>query len=387
MPKKEGFDFDRPINRRNTDSLKWDLFKEPEAISMWLADMDFYSPPQVREALHNQVDHGVFGYTLPPRELKQEIASLLLKQYHSKIQTDWIVWLPGLVTGLNVACRTAGGQGDDVLTTVPVYPPFLSAPGYSDRNLVTVPLMDTGKKWIIDFNRLEDAFTDRTRLFMLCNPHNPVGKMYTEKELSTLAAICEKRDIIICSDEIHCDLILSKEKRHFPTAATFPAMAEQTITLMAPSKTFNLPGLGCAFAIIPSSDLRGRFKKEKAGIVPEVNMLGYTAAQAAYRYGWPWLSELLDYLRNNHAILKSYINKIPGLSMTDVEATYLAWLNTSETGITDPASFFKKAGVILSAGKDFTVPGSPGMEYLRLNFACPKSMLIEALVRMSRALK
>jgi len=365
MPERERFDFDTPIDRKNTDSLKWDFFKAPEIISMWLADMDFYSPPQVQEALRKQVDHGVFGYTLPPKELKQEIASLLLKHYNWAIKTEWILWLPGLVTGLNVACRTAGRQGDDVLTTIPIYPPFLSAPRNSDRNLITVPLTDTGKQWMIDFNRLEDALTDRTRLFMLCNPHNPVGKMYTEKELSNLASICEKKDVIICSDEIHCDLILSAGKGHLPTAATVPAMAEQTITLMAPSKTFNLPGLGCAFAIIPGNDLRQRFKKEKAGIVPDVNMLGYTAALAAYRHGWPWLSDLIDYLRGNHTILQSYINKIPGLSMTDVEATYLAWINTSKAGIKKPAEFFREAGVILSAGKDFSVPGSPGAEYLR----------------------
>ncbi len=333
------------------------------------------------DALHRRVEHGVFGYTLPPEELVDTVVLMLDREYGWKIKTEWIVWLPGLVTGLNVTCRAVGKDGDDVLTTVPVYPPFLSAPKYSQRNLITVPLVQTESRWAIDFDQLESAVTPKTRLFILCSPHNPAGRVFNRDELRNLVDICQRHDIIICSDEIHCQLILDQDKRHIPTAVSGPEVADRTITLMAPSKTYNLPGLGCSAAIIPNSEIRKRFRRAAAGIVPFVNVLGYTAALAAYRDSAAWLAALLDYLRQNRDLVEKAVGEMPGLSMHHVEATYLAWIDTRAAEIDDPAAFFEEGGVGLSDGVHF---GGPG--FVRLNFGCSRVTLLEALRRMRNAL-
>jgi len=375
------YDFSTPVERHGTASLKWDKYRGTDIIPMWLADMDFQSPPAVVEALQQRVAHGVFGYTAASEELVEIVCTRLYRQYQWKISPEWLVWLPGLVTGLNLACRSVGHDSDEVLTAVPVYPPFLSAPGYSRRNLVTVPLIQTDGRWEFDFERFEQAITPRTKLFLLCNPHNPVGRLFTVAELETLAQICERHRLVVCSDEIHCELILDGHRRHVPTATIRPDLADGTITLMAPSKTFNLPGLGLSFAIIPNKGLRQSFQQAMAGIVPHVNALGYAAGTAAYRDGRDWHTALLDYLRENRDMVEDSVSRMPGLTMTHVEATYLAWLDARETGLEDPVGFFETAGVGLFDGKYY---GGPG--FLRLNFGCPRSILVEALTRMSRAL-
>ena len=244
------FDFSLPVERRDTASMKWDKYQNRDIIPLWVADMDFCSPPAVIDALHRRVDHGVFGYTLPPESLKAAVVEKLMADFDWAIQPRWLVWLPGLVTGFNVACRAAGQANDAVMTAVPVYPHFLTAPGNQRRHLIKVPLKEKDNHWKFDFDRLKSAITPETCLFLLCNPHNPVGRVFSRTELNTLAAICEEHDIIICSDEIHCELILDSDKSHIPTATLDTAIAQRTITLMSPSKTFNLPGLGCAFAVI-----------------------------------------------------------------------------------------------------------------------------------------
>ncbi len=375
------FDFDTPIDRHNTASLKWDKYKGRDIIPMWVADMDFRSPPAVIEALHQRVDHGVFGYTIAPEELAESVIDTLQDDYGWKIESEWITWLPGLVTGLNVTCRAVGEDGDDVLTSVPVYPPFLSAPKYSRRNLLTVPLAEADGRWAFDFDRLESAITPRTRLFILCNPHNPAGRVFTAEELVTLTEIYLKHDIIICSDEIHCGLVLDEDKSHIPTATLSPQIADRTITLMAPSKTFNVPGLGCSFAIISNPELRKSFRRAAAGIVPFVNTLGYTAALAAYRDSAQWHRELLNYLRDNRNMVEHSIAEMPGLSMNHVEATYLAWIDARPLELEDAVKFFEDAGVGLSDGAQFD-----GQGFLRLNFGCPRITLEKALERMQKAM-
>lgn len=376
------FDFDTPIDRRGTASMKWEKYAKRDIIPLWVADMDFRSPPIVIEALKQRVDHGVFGYTLPPQELTDEVISMLQQRYGWAVAFDWIVWLPGLVTGLNVACRAVGERYSDVMTAVPVYPPFLTAPKYSQRNLITVPLTETEGRWTFDFERLENAVTPATRLFILCNPHNPVGRIFNREELSALLEICEKHDIVICSDEIHCELLLDQNKPHLLTATINPDFTERTLTLMAPSKTFNLPGLGCSFAVIPEQKLRRQFRRVMSGIVPHLSPLAYASALAAYRSGHEWHAALLDYLRGNRDVVTRSINNMPGISMTHVEATYLAWINMHATGIQDAVTFFEKAGVGLSDGNEF---GGPG--FVRLNFGCPLALLQEALQRMRLALE
>jgi cystathionine beta-lyase len=382
MKKSELFDFDTPVERRGTASMKWEKYKNQNIIPMWVADMDFRSPPAVIRAIQQRTADGVFGYTLTPEELNDRVVSMLQKTYNWSVKSEWLVWLPGLVTGLNVACRAVGKDGDDVMTAVPAYPPFLSAPGFSRRSLIRVPLEEKDNRWQFDFDRLEKMITDKTRLFILCNPHNPVGRVYTRSELAKLAAICDKHDIVICSDEIHCGLILDIDKFHVPTATLDPEVAVRTITLMAPSKTFNLPGLGCAFAVISAKELRRQFKNHMAGIVPRPNVLGYVAAMAAFTECTGWHAALLDYLRGNLETIVCAIRQMPLFSMAPVEATYLAWIDMRSSGLKSPVSFFEASGVGLQDGIEFDGPG-----FARLNFGCSRSLLEKALERMTAAME
>jgi cystathionine beta-lyase len=343
--------------------------------------MDFRSPPAVIAALHQRAEHGIFGYTVAPEELVETVIANLGGRYGWLVRPEWLVWLPGLVTGLNVACRAVGVDGDEVLTTVPVYPPFLSAPGNSRRRLRTVPLVGKGGRWELDFEALKRAISDRTRLFLLCSPHNPAGRVFSHAELERLAALCVEHDLVICSDEIHAELILDPDRRHTPTAALDAEVARRTITLLAPSKTYNIPGLGCSLAVIPDERLRRDFRMAMAGIVPEVNLFGYTAALAAYREGGEWLKGLLVYLRGNRDRVAAAVDAMPGLTVNRVEATYLAWIDTRAAALSDPLAFFEVAGVGLSDGREF---GGPG--FVRLNFGCPRAVLDKALARMAQAL-
>ena len=297
------------------------------------------------------------------------------------MQPEWIVWLPGLVCGLNLLCRAVGAPGDGVITFTPVYPPFLSAPGLSERTLVTVPLLLQDGRWIMDLDLLERAVTPRTRLLLFCSPHNPVGRVWTAEELAPLVELAGRHDLVIGSDDIHAGLVLDEDKRHIPIATLSPEAARRTITLFAPSKTFNIPGLGCSFAVIGDPLLRRAFRAAMGRIIPHVNILGLTAARAAYRHGEAWRRELVAYLRGNRDLVAAEIASLPGLSMTRVEATYLAWIDARSAGISDPASFFERAGVGLSDGRDFGAPG-----FVRLNFGCSRTLLAEALRRMRTAL-
>ncbi len=375
------FDFDTPIDRGGTSSEKWDRYRGRDIIPLWVADMDFRSPPAVIRALHERVDHGIFGYTRPWQGVTDAVMEHLERDFGWKIEAEWIVWLPGLVCGLNQLCRAVGEEGNEVVTLTPVYPPFLSAPTLSRRNLVRVPLVLRGTRWEADPASLERAITSRCKLLLLCSPHNPVGRCWTKKELSFFAGIAERHDLVIGSDEIHAGLVLDRERRHLPLATLSPDISRRTITLMAPSKTFNIPGLGCAFAIIPDRDLRTSFRRAGEGIVPHVNALGYTATEAAYRQGEVWRRQLIRYLRDNRDLVIDRVTRMPGLSVTPVEATYLAWIDARMAAIDHPARFFEQAGVGLSDGAPFGAPG-----FLRLNFGCPRSLLREALGRMERAL-
>ena len=376
----EMYDFDNPPVRSGTDSAKWQKYNGRDILPMWVADMDFSSPPAVIDVLHQRVAHGVFGYGAPGQKLVETIMDYLQRSFQWKIEPQWIIWLPGLVTGLNTVCRCVGDSGSAVMTTVPVYPPFLSAPRYSDRRLVTSKLHKSSHGWEMDFDDIEKSIGDRTRLFILCNPHNPTGRVFTRNELLTLARICLSRNLIICSDEIHCDLILQPGCRHIPLASLSPEIADNTITLMAPSKTFNIPGLSCSYAVIPDETLRRRFKLSMAGIVPHVNVMGIVAAQAAYQGGQQWLDELKIYLRENRDLTENAINRMPGLSLTAGQATYLAWIDASELNVVRPAKWFETAGVGLSDGAEFGAEN-----FLRLNFGCSRALLTQALERMAAA--
>jgi cysteine-S-conjugate beta-lyase len=375
------FDFDTIVDRSASDSAKWRKYHGREIIPMWVADMDFPAPPAVIQALQQRVDHGVFGYGLPSRQLAQSIIDHVGQSFGWEIESHWIVWLPGLVSGLNAACRTVGKEGDRVLTTVPIYPPFLSAPGNAGRQSTTTPMLFDQGRWRIDMDHLESAIEADTRLFNLCNPHNPTGRVFTRRELTQLAQICERHDLTICSDEIHCDLVLEPTCRHLPIASIAPEIARRTITLMAPSKTFNIPGLSCAYAVISDDALRRRFKRAIDGIVPHNNVLGLVAAQAAFQNGREWLRELILYLRANRDLVHQTINGLSPFDMGPVEATYLAWIDARGCGVENPQRFFEEHGVGLSDGADFGAP-----RYVRLNFGCTRKLLQSALDRMVHAL-
>jgi cystathionine beta-lyase len=374
--------FDQLIDRRATSSEKWEKYADTEILPMWVADTDFMAPDAVIQALHRRIDHGVFGYTSTPPQLNRLVIERMRQRYEWRVEIDDLVWLPGLVCGLNLACRSVGEAGSAVITPAPVYPPFMSAPRLSDRRLIKVPLRrgDDGRS-VIDLAALEAAIDADSKLLLFCNPHNPGGTLYRREELQALAELVIRHDLIICSDEIHCDLILEPGLSHTPIAALGEAIAARTITLMAPSKTYNIAGLGCSFAIIQNPELRRRFQRVRKGIVPEVNLLGYTAALAAYRDGDEWNRAQLEYLRGNRDYLLAAINALPGLKLDPIEATYLAWIDVSAAALENPPHFFEQAGVGMSPGRDF---GDD--RFMRLNFGCPRALLEEAVERMRRAL-
>ncbi|MFZ4791097.1 MAG: MalY/PatB family protein [Candidatus Competibacteraceae bacterium] len=381
------YNFDTLPVRHDTDSLKWQRYGA--ALPLWVADMDFSAPEPVLTALHDRIAHGIFGYGAPPDELTETLCARMADLYRWTVTPEQIIYLPGLVCGLNVVCRAVGEPGDAVLAQTPVYPPFLSAPTHQDRQLLTAELTaeyrDGQLYYTFDDAALADVIRSDTRLFMLCHPHNPVGRSFGIHELTQLAAICEQHDLVICSDEIHCDLLLDGQ-RHIPFATLSLEIAQRCITLMAPSKTFNIAGLGASFAIIQNPELRQRVKNAMRGIVPDVNVLALTAAVAAYQHGGDWLQQLLPYLAANRDVLVDYVDRyLPGVRITKPEATYLAWMDCREAGITgNPHEFFvRNAGVAMNDGTTFG-PGGEG--FIRLNFGCPRATLMEGLERMRAAL-
>ena len=371
------FDFDCIIDRRNSDSLKWHGSRRADVLPMWVADMDFASPPCVLRSIRQRVDHGVFGYSLASDDVNRAVVDWAESHYGWSIDAEWIVWLPGLVPALHVACLACAESTEEVLTFVPVYPPFLSAPSAMGRSLKTVPLVQDKGRWTIDIDEFEKAITARTRLLLFCHPHNPVGRAFEYQELSAVADVCQRHDLVVCSDEIHCDLMLEPRK-HVPLASLNEETVGRTVTLMSAAKTFNTTGLNCGFAVIPNHDLRRRFSAAASGIVPQPNALGYAACQAAFEEGEGWRLELIEYLRQNRDLLQAFLSEhLPVFRMSHVEATYLAWLDTRWLGKRNNAEFFEKAGVRLSDGRAFE-----GRGFMRLNFGCPRETLRAALNRI-----
>ncbi|MEI7704148.1 MAG: PatB family C-S lyase [Deltaproteobacteria bacterium] len=368
------FDFDHPPDRRGTDSLKWGRYSGRDVLPMWVADMDFVVAPPIQEALARRVAHGVFGYSAPWPSLTDAAVEHLSDEYGWAVDPAWLVWLPGVVSALHVACRSVAGGA---VTATPVYPPFLSA----TPRLSTAPLRRGAERWEWDLPALEAALTPETRLLLLCHPHNPVGRAWEEGELRAIDDLAARRGLVVCSDEIHCGLVLEPGRRHFPYARLSPEAARRSITLLAPSKTFNVPGLGCAFAVIPDPELRRAFRGAMRGIVPHVNVLGLVACEASLRHGGPWHRALIDHLRGNRERVMDAVRTIPGLRSTPVEATYLAWIDARGTGLPDPHRAFEEAGVGLSDGTEFG-PGDVYRGFVRLNFGCSRSLLDEALARM-----
>lgn len=382
------YDFDRVIERRGTGSSKW--FRYPrDVVPLWVADMDFTSPEPVVRALRERVEHGVFGYghQLEVTELSEVFADRLQKRYGWHVSPEALVLIPGVIPGFNVACRMLASAGEGIAMLTPLYPPLLRVPGNIGLRFDEVPLArDARGPYGVDLGAFEAALRPDTRIMLLCNPHNPVGRVLTREELTGLAEICLRHGVAIVADEIHCDLVYSGH-RHLPIASLDPEIAERTVTFMSPSKTFNLAGLKTALAIIPNRPLRERFVAARLDLVQTANILGYTAALAAYRDGQPWLDDLLRYLEANRDHVVRYVGaQLPGVSMAAPEGTYLAWLDcrAAELPGYDPFTFFmERAKVALNDGATF---GKNGQGFVRLNFGCPRAQLAEGLARMREAL-
>nr|WP_129723778.1 MalY/PatB family protein [Xylanivirga thermophila] len=384
-------DFDKVVNRRGTYAIKWDYNKEffgrEDVLPMWVADMDFLSPKPVIDALKNRVGHGVFGYTERPESYYKAIIDWEEKRHGLKIQPEWILNSPGVVTSLAFAVDSCTDPGDRVLIQTPVYPPFYNVVKNNGRELVTNPLKMVEGHYEMDFDDLEEKFRSGVKMMILCSPHNPVGRVWTYEELKTLVDMCSRYDVFLVCDEIHSDIVY-KGYRHTSVLSISDWAAQNTITCIAPSKTFNIAGLTTSVAIIPNEVARKKFKAGMDRFHIENNLLGITALEAAYRYGGEWLDELIMYLGDNLRLLSDCIDsEVPGVKLVVPEGTYLAWLDFRALGMDDDelkSFIIHKAGLGLNDGPSFGIDGSG---FQRLNFACPRSILEEGLSRLSKAIK
>ena len=376
------FDFDRVVQRKGTGCIKFD--RRPELDPFWVADMDFESDPAILEALHDRVDHGIFGYPQAHSGVVEAIRGYLKSRRGVELDEDHLIHLGGLVPALSLAMRAYCQPGEEAMTCTPVYPPFLGTHKDAGAKLLTVDHVFEGGKWGFDWEKMEQSVTKETKVFSLCNPQNPLGRVFTKDDVTKLAEFCEAHDLVLVSDEIHCDLIFDEVQTPHYSALQLPAeLARRTITLLAPSKTWNIAGLGYAFAIIPDDSLRRKFNTTKGHTLAEINALSYYAAEAAYKEGEPWRQELITYLKANRDELVCFITEeCEGLSIHPPEATYLAWIDARELGVENPANFFEKeAGLFLSDGAFFGWPG-----YVRFNFGCPRVRMLEGLGKMKEAI-
>ncbi|MBP2653197.1 MAG: pyridoxal phosphate-dependent aminotransferase [Firmicutes bacterium] len=384
------FDFDQIIERQGTGAEKWDgrenIFGSEDLLPMWVADMDFASPPEVVTALTARAAHGIYGYPLRGDGFYQAAIDWLKRRHGWNVNRDWINSAPGVVSAISIALQAFTSPGDKVLIQPPVYPGFFSAVQKSGRNLVLNPLRQEGRRYVIDFADLEAKLASGVKLFVLCSPHNPVGRVWTKEELVTLGELCLKHGTLVVADEIHSDLVFLR-KRHIPFASLSPEFAAIAVTCVSPSKTFNVAGLATALTVIAESRMRARYESVlKAMHVEECNIFGITALEAAYRHGEAWLDSLLIYLETNADFLVSFLRQRNcGIEVEKPEATYLAWLDCRSLGLKGanlPEFFASKAKVGLSDGRRFGEQG-----FMRLNFACPRALLEEGLERIEAAIK
>ncbi|MFM8577719.1 MAG: MalY/PatB family protein [Planctomycetaceae bacterium] len=380
-------------DRHGTGAEKWNRWagsldrKGREILPVWVADMDFQAPIEVLEAMHRRVDHGVFGYTEDPPGFAPSLAEHLERLHGWAIDPEHVVGTPGVVTGLGLTARLLAQADDEIITFTPIYPPFLGLPGRAGRRVVRAELAarDVGTpaaRWEIDFDTLAAAVTPRSRVLWLCHPQNPTGMVHSRQDLLALAAFAERHRLEVISDEIWSDLILDGSP-HVPFASLDHPVAARAVTLVAPSKTWNLAGLGCAAAIIPDPLLRPRWRAAGGGLVPMVNPLGYAAAEAAWRHGDPWRRRLLRVLATHRDLVMETVSTLEGLSMVPPRATYLCWIDCRDAlkgRGTDAQSICEAAGLGTSDGRDFGTPG-----FVRINIACPTDRLREALRRLMEA--
>jgi cystathionine beta-lyase len=377
--------FDSVIERRGSGCNKWNRFAE-DVLPMWVADMDFAAAPPILAALRDRVDHGVLGYGMAQERLRSAILAHLEHQYGWRVAPEAVVPLPGVVPGFNLALRALCQPGAGVLVQTPVYPPMLKAPENWGLRRVDAPLGPDGS---VDPAAFHAAATEAGQggAFLLCNPHNPSGRVFRREELEAMASACLDAGLAIVSDDIHCDLLFDG-RRHLPVATLSPEVAVRTITLMSAGKTWNIAGLNAAWAVVPDAGLRARFAAARAGIADHANILGLIATVAALEEGEGWRREVIAYLQANRDwLVEAVAARLPGIRMNRPEGTYLAWLDCAGAVppvAADPHDFFLAAGIGFNPGPDF---GPPGRHCVRLNFGCPRPMLEEGVARMERALR
>lgn len=374
-----------PVERRGSDSVKWGQYGK-DVLPLWVADTDFVSPQEVIQALRQRVEHGVFGYPMDPPELGELVAECMMKRYKWKVSPQDMMFIPGVVPGFNLVCQAVTQPGESLLVQPPIYSPILKAADNAGARSLQVELVRRKDgAYEVDFDAFEAAIEKDTRCFLLCNPHNPVGKVFSRAELERMADICIRHQMVICSDEIHSDLIFSGYQ-HTPIASLSEEIAQSTATLIAPSKTYNIAGLECAVLICQNRSLLKKFRDSRRGLLGHANVLGLTAAVAAYKYGETWLKQMMEILEENRDFLAASLqDKLPQIKMRKPEATYLAWMDCEGLSLgVEPYQFFlDKAGVALNRGEEF---GKGGKNFVRLNFGCTKEILEDALERMARAI-
>ncbi|MDR0924177.1 MAG: pyridoxal phosphate-dependent aminotransferase [Hungatella sp.] len=390
---KVKIDFDEVIDRKNTNSIKYDFAvrrgKPENLLPLWVADMDFKVSGKILDALHERIDHGIFGYSEVQDEYFEVIRDWMEKKHHWNVESRWLVKTPGVVFALAMAVQAFTDPGDGVMIQQPVYYPFSEVIEDNDRVIVdnTLYLGEDGRYHIDfeDFERKAEEF--HVKLFLLCNPHNPVGRVWSLEELEKLGEICIRRDILVVSDEIHQDFVF--EGKHLVFASLSEELKNRTITCTSPSKTFNLAGLQISNIFIANQKLRRRFRRQVAAAgYSQLNTLGLTACEAAYRHGEEWHEQLMVYLRANITYVREFIKeKIPRVKLIEPEGTYLVWLDFRELGLTEEERedlIIKKAGLWLDSGAMF---GPVGEGFERINIACPRSILEQALGNLEKAIR
>jgi len=386
VKKGETMNFDQMIDRRNTESLKWNLYGK-DVLPLWVADTDFLSPPEVVEALHKRVEHGIFGYGCIPEGFNEVVVRRMKTKYDWDVDAEQISCVPGIVTGFNLLMRCACEKGGAVIFQTPAYPPFINSPVCAGLTGIHNPMyLDQDGKYKIDFDLFEKQIIEnKVKVYILCNPQNPTGRVFTREELEKLADICLRHQVLICSDEIHCDILYDGNK-HIPIASLSPEVSKITATFMAPSKTYNIAGLHASVAIIQDEEMRNRYLKYKSYLVGNPGLLAMVAAKAAYEHGDEWLKENNAYLQGNRDRIEELLpTKLRGVSWSKPEATFLAWLDFRNTGIEGDHQQYliEHAKVALNEGSAF---GEEGKGFLRLNFGCTRATLEEAIDRISKAL-
>ena len=389
------YDFNQICDRKNTNCFKWDfiqsIFGNDDVIPMWVADMDFPVATPIVEALKRRVEHEFYGYTKASTDVIRSVVDRMWDKYAWKIKPEWVVFTPGVVPALNISVRMLTHPGDEIILQEPVYYPFFPAVTFSGCQIVNNQLKLINGRYEMDYEDLEHQFharigmlpvPNRIKAIMLCNPHNPVGRLWSKEELTKLGDIAIKHGVVVISDEIHCELLF-KDHQHTPFASISEEFEQNSIVCMSPSKTFNLAGLEVSSIIIPNKKLRHLFINTRTGILPEPNLFGYTALEAAYRFGDEWLDQLLDYLQGNlDFLLKYFANRIPKIKVIKPQGTYLIWLDCRDLGMDDMTlrNFMRdKAKVGFDDGFLF---GSGGSGFQRMNIACPRPILEEALIRI-----